>query len=212
MRKPLRPFRKKIRRVRHRLHAARNNDFCVAGRDGLGCKRDRLQARPAHHVQRHRRHRIRETTAQTRLARGVLAQPRSQHTSHQALVDARRIDRGASHCLAHHMRSKLCRRERSERALEFSNRRARRGNDDGVLRFIVHGSFLLSTLTVQLCVTYMSYTSVVRKISEHRGRSSIKFMVAGRSRVSSVAKKNSPKCSIFLDTEFHQIYTFVSCS
>jgi len=91
----------------------------------------------AHHIQRHGRDSGVETTAQSRLARGVLAQASRKHTSHQALVDTRWIDRRTRDSLAHNQCAKLGCGEAGERALKPSHRRSHRRDDH---RFIVHSA------------------------------------------------------------------------
>ena len=141
--------REEIGRVGHGLHSAGDNYFRVARGNGLCGQRDRFEAGAAHHIESCGGDGIGETTAQTRLARGVLAQAGSEDATHEALVNDGGIDGGAAHGFADDDASEIGRRQRRERALEFSDRRAHRGDDDYRMRFIVHGNVLPWTPSIR---------------------------------------------------------------
>jgi hypothetical protein len=78
-----------------------------------------------------------------------LAQAGGEDTPHEALVDGGGIDSGAADGFAHGDRSEVGCRERCKRALEFSDWRAHRGDEDCSVRFIVHGNVLSSTPSIR---------------------------------------------------------------
>jgi hypothetical protein len=90
-----------VGRIAHRLHAAGDRDVDIAGANRLCRQHHRFEARPAHLVDCERGHMVRETTAQRCLPRRRLAQPGRHDVPHDAFVDDRWIDGGASDGLAH---------------------------------------------------------------------------------------------------------------
>src|ERR1039458_8551500 len=193
----------------HGLHAACDDNAGVARSDGLGLERDRFQTGTADHVEGGGGDGVAETTAQSRLARGVLAQPCGEDASHEALVDLRRSDRSAGDCFAHGDRSQVGCGERSERALKFSNGRTHCGDDDDPLRFIVHGN---SSSRRRVYVPSPPRSSRWGAWSCERACECTQSSVAAVQPGIFSRKKKRSNASIFLDTEFHQIYTSVSCN
>ncbi len=82
-----------VGRLGHRLHAAGDDDLGVAGLDHLVGEVDRVDAREAHLVDRHRRHRHRDPALHRRLARRHLAGARLQHLTEEHVVDLVAADR-----------------------------------------------------------------------------------------------------------------------
>ena len=116
----------KIRRVRHRLHPARHHDLRRTRHHASRRQRHRPQPAAANHVDRQRAHRIRQPSAQGGLPRRILPEPRRQHASHHALVDAWRRNTRARNRLPHRDRTQLHRAQRAQRALKLSHRRPHR--------------------------------------------------------------------------------------
>ena len=107
---PIRGFthaRQKVRRIAHRLHAARDRDVDVSRGDALGREHHRLQSGSADLIDRQGGDVIVEPAVERGLPRGILTVPRLDDVAHDALIDARRIDPGARDGLAHGQRAKF---------------------------------------------------------------------------------------------------------
>src|SRR5262249_43804105 len=100
-----------IRRVRHALHAAADDDVRLAGRDGLRAERHGFQPGPTHLVDRERGSLDRNSGVDRALAGGVLPPARLQHLAHDRLVDDLRSDAGTLECLGDDDGAELDRRE-----------------------------------------------------------------------------------------------------
>ena len=104
---PATELRQQVRSVGHRLHAARHDEFHVAGLDSLGRQPDGLESRAADLVDGHRGHAGVESALESRLARRVLPQPRRNDVAHDNLVHLGRLDAGAGYGLADYASSEI---------------------------------------------------------------------------------------------------------
>jgi len=84
-----------VRRVRHRLHPARDDDLHVAGADHLVGDLDRTDRGGAHLVDRVGGKLDRQAGSHRRLPRGRLAGPALQHLAHDRVLDLLVLDAGA---------------------------------------------------------------------------------------------------------------------
>ena len=126
MRSPSRTRDSRYGRVAHRLHAARDGDVDVAGRDPLRRQHHGLQPGAADLVDRHRGDVFGEAAVERRLARRVLPFAGGDDVAHDALVDDAGIDAGAPDRLADGDRAELRRGELFEGSEELAGRRADR--------------------------------------------------------------------------------------
>jgi hypothetical protein len=113
--------------------SAGDHDVRIAGADRLRGERDRLQARAAQHVDRRRRHRLRDAGRERGLPRRVLAQAGLQHAAQQDLVD--RVG-GQAHAIeraTHGARGELRGGDVFQRAAEHADWRAQGADDDGLI-------------------------------------------------------------------------------
>ena len=97
---PFAHARQQVRRAAHRLHAAGDGDLDIAGRDPLRRQHDRLQSGAADLVDRHRGDVIGQPAVERRLPGRILPLAGGDDVAHDALVDGRRIDAGATDGLA----------------------------------------------------------------------------------------------------------------
>ncbi len=95
IRSPSRMRGSRYGRVAHRLHAARDGDVDVAGRDALRREHHRLQPGAADLVDREGGDAVAEPAVERGLARRILPVARLDDVPHDALVDERRVDAGA---------------------------------------------------------------------------------------------------------------------
>ena len=154
-------LRQQVRRVGHRLHAARDDHVVRSAREHVVREDRGLHRRAAHLVDRRAGDRLREPRLERRLTRGGLSLPRRQHAAHDRLVDvagleARTLDRRADR-----HRSEVAGRQRREVAHESAHRRSRRAHDYD--RIVQHGDFSGEV------VTNVSRESTERKRSESNG-------------------------------------------
>ena len=80
-------LRQQVRRVRHRLHAARHDDLGLTGVDQQVGLRDRVQTREAHLVDGDRRHPERQAAGDAGAAGGVLPGAGQDDLAHDQVVD-----------------------------------------------------------------------------------------------------------------------------
>src|SRR5690606_10915398 len=83
-----------VGRVRHALHAARDDDVRVAQANRLRCEHYRLEARSAHLVDRRAWHASRDSSAERRLPRGRLPYARGEHLAEDHLIDLGALEIG----------------------------------------------------------------------------------------------------------------------
>ena len=76
-----------VRRERHVLEAAGENEIVLTRLDRLCGEHDCLEPRPADLVDGHGVERVGQPRLEPRLARGILAETRLEHAAHDALVD-----------------------------------------------------------------------------------------------------------------------------
>ena len=89
-----------VRRVRHRLEAARDDAVFVTGLDRLRREHHRLEPRAAHLVDRHGGDRARQPRMNRGLPRGRLPFATLQHVAHDDFVDRVVRNRGTTHRFA----------------------------------------------------------------------------------------------------------------
>ena len=131
-------LRQRVRRVRHRLHAAGDDDLDVAGADHRVGDLDRADRGGADLVHRVGRDVDRDPGADRRLARRSLSGAGLQHLAHDHVVDLAALEADALEARADRDRAELGRGIRGEAAVELAERRPDRGDDDGA----AHGSKL----------------------------------------------------------------------
>ncbi len=125
-------LQEQVRRVRHRLHAAGENDVRTAGADLIGAHHHGLHPGAAHFVDGRGRSSYGDPGAQRGLARRRLAQAGGQYAAHDHFLDVAglqpcRLDGGLGRSSA-----ELRRRQRGEHSLEGADGRAPGGNDDHI--------------------------------------------------------------------------------
>ncbi|MCY1173348.1 hypothetical protein D9M73_135040 [compost metagenome] len=121
-------------RIGHALHAACHHHIDGAGHQRFGRHDGRLHARAAHLVDRGRFHRLRQASAERRLARGCLAQACGQDAAHIDAVDAVRIHLRAFNRGLHCRRAEFDGGDARKRTLKAAHWRTRvAGDDDGVV-------------------------------------------------------------------------------
>ena len=123
-------LREHVRRVRHRLHPAGDDELDVAGADHRVGDLDRADRRGAHLVDRVGGRLDREPGPDRRLARRRLAGAALEHLAHDHVVRLLRLDPGALERRADRDRAELGRRVRREAAAELAERRPDRADDD----------------------------------------------------------------------------------
>src|SRR5690349_24767291 len=124
-----------VRRVAHRLHAARDDDLSVAELHSLRRHHHRFQTRATHLVHSHCGNCRRYSSLQCRLPRGILSQACLNHTSHDHFINVFRLHARALHALAHNDRAQLRRGKTFQRSQKLSHRRARRADDYCFVQF-----------------------------------------------------------------------------
>ncbi len=125
--------RQEIRRVAHRLHAARDRDVDVAGGNALGGQHDGLQSGAADLVDGEGGDALVQAAVERGLTSGILTVPRLEDVAHDALVHDRGIDPGAHHRLTHDMSAELSGLEVFQRAEKFPRRGSCGGDDNAVV-------------------------------------------------------------------------------
>jgi hypothetical protein len=135
--------RQQVRRVGHRLHAARDHDFGVAVVDHLVGEVQRVDAGEAHLVQRRRGNRHRDAGLDRGLPRGDLTRARLQHLTHEYVVDLLGVDAGPLERGLDREPAELHRRHAGERAGELADGSAGRPDDHRT----GHGSLLEKSVT-----------------------------------------------------------------
>ena len=118
-----------VRRTRHRLHAAGDDDLGVARRDHLVGEVDRVDARQADLVDGHRGHAHRDARVDRGLARGDLALAGLEHLAHEDVVDLLRADAGPLERGLDGNATEVHRGEVGERSRQLPDRRACRSDD-----------------------------------------------------------------------------------
>ena len=126
-------LRKKIRSVGHRFHSAGDDDGTVPRLHRLRCESDGFQSGAADFVYCHGTCRGRESAEDRGLSRRILTESSRNDVAHDAFVDLRGIDGGALHCFANDHGAELRRGKITETSLEFSDRDAATGDDDGIV-------------------------------------------------------------------------------
>ena len=124
-------IRQEVRRLRHRLHPARDDDIVLAGADHQIGERDRPDRRRADLVDRVGRNLDRDPGTDRGLARRRLPDSGLEHLSHDDVADLDRIDAGALEARPDRDRAELRRRMLREGATEPAERRPDSGDDDG---------------------------------------------------------------------------------
>ena len=119
-----------IGRVRHRFHAAGDDDLGRSRQNEIMGEHGRLHAGAADLVDGGRARGVGQSGASGRLARGRLALAGRQDAAHQRLVDALRRELGAFERGADHMGAERRRGKPAQFAEEPAERRAHGGDDD----------------------------------------------------------------------------------
>ena len=133
----------RVRRVRHRLHPARDDDLHVTGADHLVGDLDRADRRGADLVDRVRGQLDRQPGSDRRLARRRLARAALQHLAHDRVLDLLVLDAGAVERGPDRDRAELGRLVPGERAAEPPEGRAHSRDDHGA-RHRRQGNFAAS--------------------------------------------------------------------
>ena len=120
---------KEIRRLRHRLHAAGDDDFGVTVLNHLVGEVDRVDAREAHLVDRHRGDGHRDAGLDRGLTRGDLTLTPLQDLAHEDVVDLFGVDAGAFERGLDRDAAELHRTHAGERARQLADGSPRRTND-----------------------------------------------------------------------------------
>ncbi len=124
--------RDEVRRLVHRLHAARDDGLGVAGADLRGGEHDRLQAGAADPIDGRGARSVRQTRLEERLAGRGLPDTRLQDLAHEDLVDLGRgrVEAGALDGGADRNTPEFRGRDRAQRAAELADRRPRGAHDE----------------------------------------------------------------------------------
>ena len=96
-----------VRAIRHRFHAAGNDDFGFSERDALRGQRDGFEAGAANFVDRHRCDARIEAAAESRLARGILSQTCLDDIAHDGFVHLLGLDTCAADGFGDNFRAKF---------------------------------------------------------------------------------------------------------
>ena len=126
-----------MRRARHRLLAAGDDDLGVPGLDRLGGEHDRLEARAAHLIDGERRNGGRQAGLDERLAGGRLAGAALNHLAEDDFFDRAGVDAGPDHRVTNDHGAELGRGEGGKTAEIPPDGGAYGGEDDGC-RAVAH--------------------------------------------------------------------------
>ena len=119
-----------VRRVRHRLHATRDDDVVIAGSNHLVGDLHGADRRRADLVDRVRRNLDRQAGPDRRLASRSLARAALQDLAHDHVLDLVRLEADAVEDVPNHMRAELGRLVVLEAATELPKRGPDGGDDD----------------------------------------------------------------------------------
>ncbi len=118
----------------HVFHAAGDDDVRVARFYGLGREHDRLEAGPAHLVDRQGPGFIGDPRVDRGLTGGVLPQTRGEHIAHDDLIDLVRAYARPFHRLCDHQAAETRRGDVLQGPAELADRRPHRADQDNLFR------------------------------------------------------------------------------